>query len=29
MNSTALKEAAATGYPREKMYGVVGRPSPT
>ena len=22
MNSTALKEAAATGYPREKMYGV-------
>ena len=23
MNSTALKEAQATGYPREKMYGVV------
>jgi branched-chain amino acid transport system substrate-binding protein len=22
MNSTAIKEAAATGYPREKMYGV-------
>jgi len=22
MNSTALKEAVATGYPREKMYGV-------
>jgi branched-chain amino acid transport system substrate-binding protein len=22
MNSTALKEAAATGFPREKMYGV-------
>ena len=22
MNSTALKEAQATGYPREKMYGV-------
>jgi branched-chain amino acid transport system substrate-binding protein len=22
MNSTALKEAIATGYPREKMYGV-------
>jgi branched-chain amino acid transport system substrate-binding protein len=22
MNSTALKEAQATGYPRDKMYGV-------
>ena len=22
MNSTSLKEAVATGYPREKMYGV-------
>ncbi len=22
MNSTAIKEAVATGYPREKMYGV-------
>jgi hypothetical protein len=22
MNSTAIKEAQATGYPREKMYGV-------
>ena len=22
MNSTAIKEAVAVGYPREKMYGV-------
>ena len=22
MNSTAIKEASATGYPRDKMYGV-------
>jgi branched-chain amino acid transport system substrate-binding protein len=30
MNSTALKEAQATGYPREKMYGTWwAAPSPT
>jgi branched-chain amino acid transport system substrate-binding protein len=30
MNSTALKEAQATGYPRDKMYGCGGpAPRPT
>ena len=29
MNSTALKEAQATGYPREKMYGCLLYTSPS